>query len=337
MNNKIVKYHNDVYSVGLRDFKATELDIFMAILSCMRDAGEGIVVLTFKEIKELIHWKAKNNERFLLLLQSTYDKLLNCIIRIGDSKNWTSFVLFTEYTVSGDNCEVRIAVNKRFYYILNELASNFTRFELGEFVSLKSTYAKEFYRRMKQFRSTGLWRVSLEEFKRIMDIPEKYRIDAIDKFILAPIVAELGEKYRLEIKKLFTKGSRGRPSVCGFEFKFLKDSERGGEIDVEPIALPDKAGSNQGESKKVFGSEPPKKGWKPDMELNENLYLLRTIRVRDKKFTSQYNLLKILDVSYNSEKGGLDVKVRNADDDYVNTMHFKNVKTWDDYFNKYLV
>ena len=58
------------------------------------------------------------------------------------------------YTVSSRKSEVTIAINKEFYYVLNVLLSNFTRFELDEFLALKSKYAKEFYRCMKQFRTT---------------------------------------------------------------------------------------------------------------------------------------------------------------------------------------
>ncbi|EEX73104.1 replication initiation protein [Leptotrichia hofstadii] len=46
---------------------------------------------------------------------------------------------------------------------------------------------------MKQFRKTGFWRCSIEEFRNLLDIPEKYRIIDIDKFVLKPIQKELGE------------------------------------------------------------------------------------------------------------------------------------------------
>ena len=60
--------------------------------------------------------------------------------------------------------------------------------ELKEFISLKSSYVKEFYRRMKQFKSTGKWNISLEDFKRIMDVPVNYRMCDIDvKVLNAPL------------------------------------------------------------------------------------------------------------------------------------------------------
>ena len=61
------------------------------------------------------------------------------------------------------------------FFLLNQLTSNFTRFELKEFVTLKSSYSKEFYRRMKQFKNTGFWKCSIEEFRYLLDIPEIIR------------------------------------------------------------------------------------------------------------------------------------------------------------------
>ena len=96
-----------------------------------------------------------------------------------------------------------IAVSERFKFLLNEFEpSNWTRFELEEFVRLKSSYTKEFYRRMKQFRSTGFWSINLDEFKRLMDIPVNYRMCNIDVKVLKPIQKELKEKYVLKIQNV---------------------------------------------------------------------------------------------------------------------------------------
>ena len=114
-------------------------------------------------------------------------------------------------------------MNGEFAWILNNLKLSFTRFELEEYVEIKSTYVKKFYMQMKQFRTTGKWIVSLEEFRRLLDIPEKYRISHIDKKVLEPITEELKEKYGVYVLKKYDNKKRGRPSVSGFEFTFIKD------------------------------------------------------------------------------------------------------------------
>jgi len=119
-----------------------------------------------------------------------------------------------------------ISLNEDFRFLLNDFNKEWTRFELEEFVNLKSSYVKEFYRRMKQFRKTGFWRCSIDEFRYLMDIPENYKITNIDTRVLKPIMRELGEKYNLKIEKKYGfSGGRGRSRVTGFEFKFSNEKK----------------------------------------------------------------------------------------------------------------
>lgn len=319
MRDEVVKYHNDVHTASLRKFNAKELDIFMALMSRMREKEEDIVVFTFDYLKKLVDW-TDDNEAFVRMLDSTYKKLIECNIKVGNDEEWTRFVLFQEYTISKKKSEISISIYSKFKFVLNILTSNFTRFELGEFVSLKSSYTKEFYRRMKQFKNTGLWRVSLEEFRRIMDIPDKYNINKIDAKVLAPIAEELGVKYKLKVVKLYKTYGRGRPSVCGFEFSFQKDSN-----DDEAQEIQNKT------ELQAF------KKAQRDIKFYESRYSNRTIRVYDEKF-DRFNYLKIRTVEYHpAEDSKVIVSVQNMDDGYENVLRFDSVRIWDGYFKKCMV
>ena len=294
----------------------------MTIMSRMRDHGEDEITFTFDYLKRLVRWQERKQDTktFALSLDRTYQKLIQCNIRIGDDRHWVRFVLFTRYAVDLDKQLISIRVNSEFRFVLNKLSSNFTRFELEEFTGLKSSYTKEFYRRMKQFRSTGYWKVSFEEFKRLLDIPGGYLIRHIDAKVFAPIMAELSEKYHLEIKKLYEKHGRGRPRVSGFEFTFDKSP------------LPELLETLPEEVQKT--KQKPKKSQR-DMKFYESRYRDRTIRIYDEKF-QRYNYLKIVSIEHNSD-GFVSVSVQNIDDDYKNTMHFDSVRIWDGYFKKYAV
>ena len=221
--NEVVKYNNNFNNISLRNFNANELDILMAICSRMKEKGEEKITFHFDKLKKLVNYSDNTSATFIKDLESTYDKLISIKLKIGDERRFIKFVLFTRYSVDVDEKTVEIAVNKEFAWVLNELNVTFTAFELKEFISLKSSYAKEFYRRMKQFKSTGKWNISLEDFKRIMDVPVNYRMCDIDVWVLKPIQKELGDKFKLKIKKIYSKKSRGRPSVSGFEFTFSKE------------------------------------------------------------------------------------------------------------------
>ena len=169
--NEVLKYNNNFNNISLRNFNANELDILMAICSRMKEKGEKEITFHFDKLKKLVNYSDNTSATFIKNLESTYDKLISIKLKVGDERRFIKFVLFTRYSVDVDEKTVEIAVNKEFAWVLNELNVTFTAFELKEFISLKSSYAKEFYRRMKQFKSTGKWNISLENFKRIMDVP----------------------------------------------------------------------------------------------------------------------------------------------------------------------
>ena len=78
----------------------------------------------------------------------------------------------------------------------------FTKFELKEFTAINSSYSKAIYRKLKQFKPTGFYTVSIEEFKRLLDIPESYRMYDIDRRILQKSMKELKPLFKsLSYKK----------------------------------------------------------------------------------------------------------------------------------------
>ena len=227
--NEIVKYNNQMNDVNFKDFSPTELDLLMTICSKMKEQGLTIIEFSFEQLKRISNYDPKqSNKKFIKDLEKTYDKLIQLNFKIGDDRNFTKFVLFNEYTVKGDEGTVTIGVNPKFYFVLNELTSNFTRFELKEFIDLKSKYSKECYRRLKQFRKTGLWTVEIEEFRRILDIPKNYRMSEINKNILKFIEIELKPLFKnLQIEKIKKKGAySGRGNkVTHIVFTFEKEDE----------------------------------------------------------------------------------------------------------------
>lgn len=225
--NTIVKYNNQFNQIALRNFSSQELDLLISIASKVKEKGIEIIEVSFLELKKYINLKKKHsNIEFMKSIINVNKKLLALNFTFVEGNVVEQFTLFKKFKVDGDNKILYVSVNEDFFFLLNQLTSNFTRFELKEFVTLKSSYTKEFYRRMKQFRKTGFWRCSIEEFRNLLDIPEKYRIIDIDKFVLKPIQKELGEKYELNItKKYGFPGGRGRSRVTGFEFKFSTEKK----------------------------------------------------------------------------------------------------------------
>ncbi|MEE6591683.1 replication initiation protein, partial [Campylobacter coli] len=66
---------------------------------------------------------------------------------------------------------ITLKINPDFAYLVNQLTTNFTAFELEEFIALSGKYAKTLYRLLKQFRTTGKAYFEWDEFCKVMDIP----------------------------------------------------------------------------------------------------------------------------------------------------------------------
>lgn len=232
MSNEIVRYSNQFNAQALRRFTALDLDLLMAIASRVRDQGTDEVVFTFEELRQLAHIKKNLTDKELAArIVEVNDRLLACRFRFQDDSRTVQFTLFSGFETDWKTAKLLVAVNPRFSFLLNDLTSQFTRFELAEFADLKSSYAKETYRRLKQFRQTGVWKVSLAEFRRLLDIPDSYRISHINSRVIKPIEDELKPLMNLKVHRKFAKVAvgRGRSRLVGFEFEFDPERVPGGK------------------------------------------------------------------------------------------------------------
>ena len=86
---------------------------------------------------------------------------------------------------------------------MNNLSKNFTLFELQEFNELSSTYSKHMFRLLKQYKHTGYYKVSVDEFKRLLNVPESYTMRKITDKILSIVLKELSDNFiDLKVNKI---------------------------------------------------------------------------------------------------------------------------------------
>lgn len=219
MANEVVKYDNRINNVAFTNFTANELDIFLSICSVMKEKGEEKIELSFEKLRQLTKYTQTSNSVFVRDLNTTYDKLISTKFSFEPKKGvYTKFVLFTKYTIDTNNQTVQIAVNSEFKELLNEITKNFTHFELEEFTQISGTYPKQLYRLLKQWKTTGLWEVQIDEFRRLMDIPEWYQMTHIDARILKPSIKELRKLKDFENLRVTKKKAGRKINKLIFEF-----------------------------------------------------------------------------------------------------------------------
>ena len=202
--NEIVKYHKDFENkLVLKNFTASELNFLMAICTKVRDKKEDEIIFTFNELKKLTKWDNNNSSLFVKNLENTNKKLMALNFRIEDEKEIVQFVLFPTFRVNKDSKTLIVRVNKDFSYLLNNLSNNFNWYQLNDFTSLKSKYSKLLYKELMLFKDTGYRIFKIEDFRKKLDIPEKYRMTHINEYVLNPIKEDLKQIFsKFEIVKI---------------------------------------------------------------------------------------------------------------------------------------
>ena len=223
LGKEIVCYKNEMNNIPLRNFNAKEMDLLFSICSRVREKGTDFIEFTFDDLKVLSDYKMTATKHFIKDIESVYDKLLQLNFKMGTDTEFTKFVLFKKYTVSASKEIVTIGVNEEFKYILNEITQNFTKFELEEFTSIRSSYAKTAYRQLKRFRKTGYAIFTIEQFRELFCVPESYQMYNINQKIIKPIESELSQYFNgLKIKKIKAKGGR---TITHIEFTFQGEDD----------------------------------------------------------------------------------------------------------------
>lgn len=219
-----VVYKNELNLIPMRNFNAIEMDLFFSICAKMKNKNTDTIRFDFGQLKELSNYKPTANKRFIDDLERVYDKMLHLTYCERSGLSFKKFVLFNSYEVNAEEAYVEVAINPKLDHILNQLENEFTKFELKQFTQIRSSYAKTMYRLLKQYRTTGFYKVKIDDFKDLLDIPPSYRMIDIDQRVLKPTVKELTNYFDnlMIIKKKAKKGNK----IAALEFHFKETNKK---------------------------------------------------------------------------------------------------------------
>ena len=222
MSGETVVYQNEMNLVPLRKFTSTEIDIFFSLCNKLKEQDIKELAIPFEELRHLSNYYHRSLKRFVKDLEHVYDKMLTLTYTERSGLSFKKFVLFTGYEVDANKQELIVSINPKLKHVLNEITADFTKFELKEMTHLKSTYSKNMFRLLKQYKHTGYFKIQIEDFRERLDIPNSYRMTHINQKVLAPIIKELGFIFNnLHINKI--KAKKGR-KIEWLEFTF--DAEK---------------------------------------------------------------------------------------------------------------
>lgn len=120
---------------------------------------------------------------------------------------------------------VEITFHNKVSTALFELKSKFSTYQLRQTSALRSIYAWRLFECLNSWKSTGVWRPTLDEFIFALDVPASCKRDYFNlrKRVIEPAIQELKAKQNLEVS--FHPKKLGRKLV-GFEFSFRETPQQ---------------------------------------------------------------------------------------------------------------
>lgn len=104
------------------------------------------------------------------------------------------------------------------------LRSNFTTYKLKHAAGLDTTYAWKLYECLMSWKKQGRYSVSVEEFQRVMEVPEssKKSFAHLRVNVIEPSIKSITARTNLIVQYTPIKGGR---KVVGLEFRFMENPQ----------------------------------------------------------------------------------------------------------------
>jgi plasmid replication initiation protein len=322
--NEVVKYSNELHELKFNSMNEAQQNVFFTLLQQFRKASGDTLELDFNKLFELAQISQGTNYRKEILDKLSRLQEFKFRYQINDLGDLRQDVIFPSIETDSKNKILKIRVSQGFKErYINSPLKGWTRYELAEFVNLSGTYTKTIYRYLKQFKSSGRWRIRYDDFKELLGVPEKYRASEIDKWILKPAIKELSaernlfDMRRTPFEKLVViKHKKGR-EIEALEFCFmpqpvseLEKDEKENERNLATIA-------------RDIQREERLRSLKQNKIDELKPYLFQSVRVKNPN-TQEYDTLKIIELNYYQDK--IKAKLKNSDDDYITEMTFESIK-----------
>ena len=130
--------------------------------------------------------------------------------------NWFEYV---EYV--SEKAHVELVFTRSIQLRLQGLLAEFTRYELADIKSMRSSHAIRLYELLMQFKSTMHRTISVEDFRIAMDCVDKYEsMRELNRRVVNPSIKEINEKTKYTVSM---KPKKRGVKIVSFTFVFNDD------------------------------------------------------------------------------------------------------------------
>lgn len=220
--NKTVKFSNKLNQIILKGMTVLQKKLWWSLVAELSGRDCEIFEVHRLDIYELSGYSKMNRS-----ISQFKKDLRDTLIKVAElnpqyAKENKKLTLF-DYKINDD--EVLLRLNAETLPIFNA-DKQFTAFHTETLTQFKSGYSNNFYRLIMQYKKTGLLFITMEEFRKLMNIPDSYKMNNIDQRVFNVVKNELliedkdGYKAleKLSIEKF--KGNRRNNKITHLTIRF---------------------------------------------------------------------------------------------------------------------
>lgn len=243
-NTDIVKYRNEFNLTNLNKLDKIEQDILFTMCSQLTTEKRMETAITFSDLRRKAFFTERNYNWNTSIdkIRSLGEKITSLKFVIDKEKSFAVMPLFSKFWADDESQNITVKLNSEFAHYLFDIPEKigFSRFELEQFIFLKSKYAKTLFRFFLQ-NYKGKWIVNFKDLKEILGFPQSYGANMIIKKIKSIIPELENTGYFSNIEFDYTKynlrGSPIKDVIFSYKINEKKVLESKGQmtLDYEPV------------------------------------------------------------------------------------------------------
>lgn len=166
-------------------------------------------------------------------VEQAIQSLMSRVLTVREGKDWLKFHWVSSAKYLHKKGQIRIKISPELKPYLLQVKKNFTSYELGNVIKMKSIYSARLYELLKQYEKIGKRKFEISELRNFLEIePTEYvKIDHFHKRVIKPAHEELPQKSDICFEYEFIKTGRRFTHI---EFTIKPQARKGrGEDEIE--------------------------------------------------------------------------------------------------------
>jgi plasmid replication initiation protein len=191
--------------------------LMLAVSHLDHETSDGMIHITANEFADFF---ALNRDGAYRTLKNASENLWSRTLVTEDGTKYR-WIITSKYNEGGT---IELEFHPKLKPHLLQIKNNFTQYFLHRASNFKLMYTWRLFELLMQFRNTGLLVISLDDFKKSLDVPNAYNKDfgKIRDKVITPALNEILEKDGLVVDWKPLKTGR---KVTGLEFRFPAEKQ----------------------------------------------------------------------------------------------------------------